>query len=75
MNERIRIHVEQRPRIFVRLHDPAAPALLLPHLLRPLQSHLSALLRQSHRQRRPPPENEVRFVVPLSLMRNLTESF
>ena len=75
VNKRIRINVEQRSRVLVRLHDPVAPALLVPHLVRPLQRHLGPLLRQSHRQRRPPPEDEVRLVVSLPLMRNLTESF
>ena len=75
VNERIRISIEHRSRIFVRLSDPTMSTLRLPHLERPQQCHLAPLLRQHHRERRPPPEDEVRLVVSPPLVRNLTEFF
>ena len=64
MNEHIRVHVQQRSRVPVPLHDPPLSALLLPHHEGPRQRHLAPLLRQCHRERRPPPEDKVRRMVP-----------
>ena len=75
MNKRVRVHVHQRSRILVPLHKPPPPALLLPHHEGPRQRYLTPLLRQHHRESRPPPEDKVCRVVAPPLQPNLTELF
>ena len=39
VNEHVRVHVQQRSRVPVPVHDPSLAALLLPHHEGPLQRH------------------------------------